>query len=198
MNPSFAPTSEPQWGLVGHCDDPANISAHSLTASPVPDMEGPEGPHVCQQCGKQYPRLCDLNKHLKAHTRPFKCPVEACKYHLLGWPTEKELDRHRNDKHSMEPRTYSCLYPPCTCESIPHPVPLLGKHAPRFREHARKQPTNHQMIGRHLKAGIQLQAAHGKDARLGVCSQQTWSQGRGGSSISRLDQRRQQAGHPPR
>ncbi|KAI7787665.1 hypothetical protein LA080_015034 [Diaporthe eres] len=117
MNPSFAPTSEPQWGLVGHRDDPGNISAHSLTASPVRDMEGIDGPRVCQQCGKQYPRLCDLNKHLKAHTRPFKCPVEACKYHLLGWPTEKELDRHRNDKHSTEPRTYSCLYPPCTYTS---------------------------------------------------------------------------------
>lgn len=90
---------------------------------------------MCQQCGKQYPRLCDLNKHLKAHTRPFKCPVEACKYHLLGWPTEKELDRHRNDKHSMEPRTYSCLYPPCNCESIPHPVTLLGEYVWRFREH---------------------------------------------------------------
>lgn len=82
---------------------------------------------MCQQCGKQYPRLCDLNKHLKAHTRPFKCPVEACKYHLLGWPTEKELDRHRNDKHSMEPRTYSCLYPPCTCKSIPRSVTISGQ-----------------------------------------------------------------------
>lgn len=80
-------------------------------------MEGSDGPHVCQHCGRQFPRLCDLNKHFKAHTRPFKCPVEACKYHLLGWPTEKELDRHRNDKHSMEPRTYSCQYPPCTYTS---------------------------------------------------------------------------------
>ena len=94
-------------------------------------MEGPDGPHVCQWCGKQYPRLCDLNKHLKAHTRPFKCPVEACKYHLLGWPTEKELDRHRNDKHSIEPRTYSCLYPPCTCKFIPRSV-LLWADMPAY------------------------------------------------------------------
>ncbi|KAJ0116451.1 hypothetical protein J7T55_007431 [Diaporthe amygdali] len=117
MNRSFAPTSEPQWGLVAHHNDPANTSAQDLTSSPMRDLEGSDGPHLCQLCGKQYPRLCDLNKHSKAHTRPFKCPIEACKYHLLGWPTEKELDRHRNDKHSMEPRTYSCLFPPCTYTS---------------------------------------------------------------------------------
>lgn len=136
MNASFAPTSEPRWGLVGHCDDPAVVSAHSLTASPVRDMEGPDGPHVCQQCGRQYPRLCDLNKHLKAHTRPFKCPVEACKYHLLGWPTEKELDRHRNDKHSMEPRTYSCLYPPCPCKSIPYSATFWANMSGDYWEQA--------------------------------------------------------------
>ncbi|KAG8161428.1 hypothetical protein KVR01_008415 [Diaporthe batatas] len=117
MNTPFVPTPESRWGLVGHRDDHAAIPAHSLAASPVRDMEGADGPHVCQHCGRQYPRLCDLNKHLKAHTRPFKCPFEACKYHQLGWPTEKELDRHRNDKHSMEPRTYSCPYLPCTYTS---------------------------------------------------------------------------------
>lgn len=122
MNPSFAPTSEPRWALVGCHDDLADSPVHDLTASPLRDMEGSDGPHICQLCGKQYPRLCDLNKHSKAHTRPFKCPVEACKYHLLGWPTDKELDRHRNDKHSMEPRTYSCLYPPCTCMYITQSV----------------------------------------------------------------------------
>jgi hypothetical protein len=139
MSTPFAPASEPQWGLVGHRDDPAIISAHSVTASPVRNMEGPEGPHVCQYCGRQYPRLCDLNKHLKAHTRPFKCPIEACKYHLLGWPTEKELERHRNDKHSMEPRTYSCLYPPCTCKSIAHAVTLWANVPGDFRSNTSKR-----------------------------------------------------------
>lgn len=178
MNTPFAPTSEPRWGLVGHRDDPAVVSAHSLTASPVRDMERTDGPHVCQQCGRQYPRLCDLNKHLKAHTRPFKCPVEACKYHLLGWPTEKELDRHRNDKHSMEPRTYACLYPPCTCKSIHCPCcHSLGEYVWGLRQQALLKTTeftNLHTRSRHIQAGIQLQAAHGKDARLGICSQQTW------------------------
>lgn len=94
---------------------------------------------MCQYCGRQYPRLCDLNKHLKAHTRPFKCPIEACKYHLLGWPTEKELERHRNDKHSMEPRTYSCLYPPCTCKSIAHAVTLWANVPGDFRSNTSKR-----------------------------------------------------------
>jgi hypothetical protein len=29
-----------------------------------------------------------------------KCSVESCKCHEYGWPTEKEQDRHYNDKHS--------------------------------------------------------------------------------------------------
>lgn len=72
---------------------------------------------MCQQCGKQYTRTCDLNKHLKGHIRPYKCPVKECRYHMFGWPTEKELDRHFNDKHSTEPRVFSCLWQNCTYTS---------------------------------------------------------------------------------
>lgn len=98
-------------------DHPANAPVLDFRASPVLDGEGPEGPQACQQCGKKYARACDLNKHFKTHIRPFKCPVQVCRYHISGWPTEKELDRHYNDKHSEEPSVFSCPWQACTYTS---------------------------------------------------------------------------------
>ncbi|KAJ4992143.1 hypothetical protein SVAN01_02464 [Stagonosporopsis vannaccii] len=73
--------------------------------------------HMCRDCKKEFKRPCDLTKHEKTHSRPWKCSEEKCKYYELGWPTEKERDRHVNDKHSTTPAQYKCLYPPCTYAS---------------------------------------------------------------------------------
>lgn len=73
--------------------------------------------HACRDCKKEFKRPCDLTKHEKTHSRPWKCTEEKCKYYDLGWPTEKERDRHVNDKHSAAPPQYKCLYPPCTYAS---------------------------------------------------------------------------------
>lgn len=76
-------------------------------------------PKRCREpgCNKEFKRPCDLTKHEKTHSRPWKCPVETCKYHEYGWPTEKEMDRHCNDKHNTTPPMYKCLYPPCPYKS---------------------------------------------------------------------------------
>ena len=63
-------------------------------------------------CDKVFNRKCDLAKHEKTHSRPFKCPVKDCRYHEQGLPTEKERDRHINDKHSTNPHFYHCTYCP--------------------------------------------------------------------------------------
>ncbi len=63
-----------------------------------------------KHCGKIFTRKCDLAKHEKTHSRPFKCPVPNCKYHELGLPTEKERDRHINDKHDPNPHYYKCKF----------------------------------------------------------------------------------------
>ncbi len=63
-------------------------------------------------CDKIFNRKCDLAKHEKTHSRPFKCPEKTCKYHDQGLPTEKERDRHVNDKHSSNPRYFHCKYCP--------------------------------------------------------------------------------------
>jgi hypothetical protein len=76
-------------------------------------------PKKCREpgCNKEFKRPCDLTKHEKTHSRPWKCPVVTCKYHDYGWPTEKEMDRHHNDKHSAAPPMYHCHYKPCPYKS---------------------------------------------------------------------------------
>jgi hypothetical protein len=61
-------------------------------------------------CDKIFTRKCDLSKHEKTHSRPFKCPEKTCKYHEQGLPTEKERDRHINDKHDPNPHFYKCNF----------------------------------------------------------------------------------------
>jgi hypothetical protein len=73
--------------------------------------------HPCAVCDKEFKRPCDLTKHEKTHSRPWKCPEPKCRYHDQGWPTEKERDRHVNDKHSQAPTMYRCKFPPCTYSS---------------------------------------------------------------------------------
>ncbi|RDI89344.1 hypothetical protein Vi05172_g647 [Venturia inaequalis] len=73
--------------------------------------------HPCTVCAKEFKRPCDLTKHEKTHSRPWKCPELKCRYHEQGWPTEKERDRHVNDKHSQAPQMYKCKFPPCTYSS---------------------------------------------------------------------------------
>lgn len=65
-----------------------------------------------RSCDKVFTRKCDLAKHEKTHSRPFKCPEKTCKYHEQGLPTEKERDRHINDKHSANPRYFHCRFCP--------------------------------------------------------------------------------------
>lgn len=76
-------------------------------------------PRRCREpgCSKEFKRPCDLTKHEKTHSRPWKCPHATCKYHEFGWPTEKEMDRHVNDKHSDSPAMFECFFAPCPYKS---------------------------------------------------------------------------------
>ncbi|KAL2108459.1 hypothetical protein VUR80DRAFT_3793 [Thermomyces stellatus] len=84
--------------------------------NPTPEELAPK---KCRHpgCTKEFKRPCDLTKHEKTHSRPWKCPVESCKYHEYGWPTEKEMARHHNDKHSAKPAMFECLFKPCPYKS---------------------------------------------------------------------------------
>lgn len=76
-------------------------------------------PKKCREpgCNKEFKRPCDLTKHEKTHSRPWKCPDPVCKYHDYGWPTEKERDRHVNDKHQKNPTMFECKFKPCPYKS---------------------------------------------------------------------------------
>lgn len=114
---SSVPISERPWGASTPNHSAAHL-AYALKGSPDTNKENLDaGMHVCPMCNKQYSRHCDLNKHLKTHSRSYKCPVEGCRYNSFGWPTEKELERHHNDKHSAAPKVFSCWYQPCAYTS---------------------------------------------------------------------------------
>jgi hypothetical protein len=104
--------------------------------------------HTCRDCKKEFKRPCDLTKHEKTHSRPWKCSKKDCKYFDLGWPTEKERDRHMNDKHSAAPAQYKCLYPPCTYASKresnckQHMEKAHGWEYVRSKSNGRKKPSN--------------------------------------------------------
>jgi hypothetical protein len=93
-------------------DDPLRSMARRRKSDRAGDVM-----HQCSSCSKEFKRPCDLTKHEKTHSRPFKCSERSCRYHDLGWPTEKERDRHVNDKHSAAPRMYRCKFAPCSYAS---------------------------------------------------------------------------------
>ncbi|KAH7406355.1 transcription factor PAP1-domain-containing protein [Phaeosphaeria sp. MPI-PUGE-AT-0046c] len=46
-------------------------------------------------------------------SRPWKCSEKNCEYFSIGWPTEKERERHMTSKHFPPAAQFKCLYPPC-------------------------------------------------------------------------------------
>ncbi|KAF2750922.1 hypothetical protein M011DRAFT_386479, partial [Sporormia fimetaria CBS 119925] len=102
--------------------------------------------HGCRNCDKVFKRPCDLTKHEKTHSRPWKCTDGKCKYFELGWPTEKERDRHVNDKHSNAPPQFKCQFSPCTYASKresnckQHMEKAHGWNYVRSKNNGRKKP----------------------------------------------------------
>ena len=90
---------------------------HSMARRKKTEAEKAKQIQRCSECDKEFKRPCDLTKHEKTHSRPWKCNDATCKYSQYGWPTEKERDRHVNDKHSVTPSMYKCHFVPCPYES---------------------------------------------------------------------------------
>ena len=97
-------------------DSDDELAVRSMARRRKSDKPG-DVAHACSECGKEFKRPCDLTKHEKTHSRPFKCPEVGCKYYEYGWPTEKEMDRHHNDKHSSAPSLFRCKFSPCSYSS---------------------------------------------------------------------------------
>ncbi|MCJ1449835.1 copper-binding transcription factor [Mycoblastus sanguinarius] len=107
------PDASPGSGSDGTEDD----LLHSMARRKKSDQASVKQLQRCSECDKEFKRPCDLTKHEKTHSRPWKCNEPSCKYSSYGWPTEKERDRHVNDKHSVTPSMYKCQFHPCPYES---------------------------------------------------------------------------------
>jgi len=71
-------------------------------------------PNTCLICSRSFSLPCQLNQHIKSHTRPFKCPVPSCP--RQGFHLRKDRRRHINSKHSgLDPDTgrYYCPFEGC-------------------------------------------------------------------------------------
>lgn len=112
----------------------------------------------CSHCEKIFKRPCDLTKHEKTHSRPWKCTDTTCKYNQIGWPTEKERDRHMNDKHSDSPNTFNCHFKPC---------PYSSKRESNCKQHMEKahgwvyvrSKHSSRVLGAKSKRGTSIHAA---------------------------------------
>ncbi|KAF5633916.1 zinc finger transcription factor ace1 [Fusarium tjaetaba] len=122
----------------GSGDEPTDVSERSIGRLPFIVMTGPSdgsgltsiarrknpppedflSMECCEPgCNRWFVRLSDLIKHLKTHSRPWKCPVLTCKYHQYGLVTEDDRDRHYREKHSNPPEWYECAFKPCPYKS---------------------------------------------------------------------------------
>ncbi|CRK19920.1 hypothetical protein BN1708_000557 [Verticillium longisporum] len=78
-------------------------------------------PKKCREpgCNKEFKRPCDLTKHEKTHSRPWKCPVKNCKYHDLFPPFNQDDFPHYVPAEEFAD---TCLgpmgQPPMTLEGI--------------------------------------------------------------------------------
>lgn len=61
------------------------------------------GPLECPECGQRAHFKKDLERHMRTHTgeRPFKCPVEECPFHGLGFGREDHRERHLASQHPL-------------------------------------------------------------------------------------------------
>ncbi|CUS12154.1 unnamed protein product [Tuber aestivum] len=148
---------------------PADTNYAGSPMAPAPLFEGPSGNshstpgrkasvpagkpdeedtpiYYCDQCNREFPRPCDLTKHKKTHERPFKCDDESCKYHIEGFPTNKERERHQNDIHVANSKEWNCMYSPCTYKSKresnckQHMEKAHGYTYKRMKRNPRKRP----------------------------------------------------------
>jgi len=64
----------------------------------------------CEYCGQSFSRHCDLNRHRKKHTRPYKCLDPSCAMRQIAFADRKDLTRHQS-KHNG--RRFYCPHTDC-------------------------------------------------------------------------------------
>jgi hypothetical protein len=59
---------------------------------------------ICPKCRKILPRTCDMNKHMKRHTRPYGCTFPKCP---KEFGSKNDWKRHENSQH-FQIELYRC------------------------------------------------------------------------------------------
>ncbi|KAI9694344.1 MAG: hypothetical protein M1820_008992 [Bogoriella megaspora] len=81
----------------------------------------PTGSHegeTCRHCYKVLPRNCDMNKHMKRHTRPYGCTFPRCK---KRFGSKNDWKRHENSQHFQQ-ETYRCRLPSSSSNPGSRPI----------------------------------------------------------------------------
>ncbi|KIH92996.1 hypothetical protein SPBR_02214 [Sporothrix brasiliensis 5110] len=100
-----------------HAPIKMDTSTNMTASRSSPATAGTGTVSVCPACKRTFKRRCDLNRHRRTHTRPFKCQMPNCEYSRRGFPTSQELQRHMDDRHSDKPPTFHCSFEGCNYSS---------------------------------------------------------------------------------
>ncbi|KAK2615408.1 hypothetical protein N8I77_002166 [Diaporthe amygdali] len=77
---------------------PRESENRTLTAPSLPNVIGDLGQVVCDEpnCGKIFPRPCELKKHKKRHEKPYGCTFPQC---TKRFGSKNDWKRHENSQH---------------------------------------------------------------------------------------------------
>ncbi|KAF5019262.1 hypothetical protein F66182_8737 [Fusarium sp. NRRL 66182] len=113
-----------------------NHSAERRDDTPKPDTASSKSQdhhtHKCPDCEKKFPRLCELKKHQKRHSKPYGCTFAGC---TKKFGSKNDWKRHESIQH-YQLETWVC---DCT---KPGSVESCGKVCCRresFRNHLTKE-----------------------------------------------------------
>ncbi|KAF2088130.1 hypothetical protein K490DRAFT_64804 [Saccharata proteae CBS 121410] len=92
-------------------------------------------PH--EGCRKVCPRPCDLNKHIKRHTKPYGCTFPKC---MKKFGSKNDWKRHENSQH-FQLEIWRCGLS-SSCSSNAPPCAELFYHKDVFNAHLKGAPHN--------------------------------------------------------
>ncbi|KAF9781974.1 hypothetical protein IL306_012039, partial [Fusarium sp. DS 682] len=89
-------------------------------------------PHKCQNCDKTFPRLCELKKHQKRHSKPYGCTFADCR---KTFGSKNDWKRHESIQH-YQLETWIC---DCAKSDSAEPCGKVCYRRESFRNHLSKE-----------------------------------------------------------
>ncbi|KAF5651182.1 Sex-determining transformer 1 [Fusarium sp. NRRL 52700] len=89
-------------------------------------------PHRCHDCDKVFPRLCELKKHQKRHSKPYGCTFVDCK---KTFGSKNDWKRHESIQH-YQLETWIC---DCVRSDSVEPCGKVCYRRESFRNHLSKE-----------------------------------------------------------